>query len=194
MLGALAALRRLRRVSLATLVLAGPAVVAQEGAPARRALVVAVADYPQPLIPGRRAYSRLAGPRNDADSLVAPALRRQGFEVETLYDDEATREGMLAALDRLAASARPGDLVFIHYSGHGHQVTDASGDEPDGYDEVLVPYGAPLDPEGDYAGEQHLTDDELGAVVADLRRRVYPGGEVVVTFDACHSGSATRGE
>src|SRR5690606_3989183 len=49
-------------------------------------------------------------------------------------------------------------------------------------------------PGGGYHGERPVTDDELGAVVAGLRRRVCPGGEVVVSFDACHSGSATRGE
>ena len=184
---------------LGTLVLLGalaaaPPALAQNGTPARRALVIAIADYPQARVPGRLSYARLSGPINDADSLVVPALRRQGFEVETLYDGEATRDGMLAALDRLAQAARPGDLIFIHYSGHGHQVTDASGDEPDGYDEVLVPYDAPREPGDGYHGERHVTDDELGAVVADLRRRVYPGGEVVVSFDACHSGSATRGE
>jgi hypothetical protein len=170
---------------------AAPAATGQD----KHALVIAIADYPQSRDPNRRAYARLSGPLNDADSLVVPALRRQGFEVTTLRDGEATRAGFLAAFDALAQAARPGDLVVIHYSGHGHQVTDASGDEPDGYDEVLVPYGAPLMGSDDvYHGEQHVTDDELGGFIAELRQRVYPGGEVVLFFDSCHSGSATRGE
>ena len=43
------------------------------------------------------------------------------------------------ALDRITQYSKAGDVVFIHYSGHGGRVRDTSGDEADGYDETLIP-------------------------------------------------------
>ena len=56
---------------------------------------------------------------------------------------DADRAGILAALDWLIEVSAADDVVVLHYSGHGDQLTDNDGDELDGYDEVLVPYGAP---------------------------------------------------
>lgn len=47
-----------------------------------------------------------------------------------------TRKNILDAMDRVVTYSKPGDVVFIHYSGHGGRIRDKSGDEADGYDEV----------------------------------------------------------
>lgn len=153
------------------------------------ALIIAIARYPR-----ASGYTRL---HSDNDvPLIRAALQRQGFDstaIRLLADAQATRAGILAALDTLVADARPGDVVVIHYSGHGHQVTDDNGDELDGLDEVLVPIDARADVDpATYRGELHVRDDELEPRLQALRARVAGGGNVVVFIDACHSGSATR--
>ncbi|MBK9693361.1 MAG: caspase family protein [Gemmatimonadetes bacterium] len=153
------------------------------------ALIIAIARYPR-----ASGYSRLSSD-NDVP-LIRAALLRQGFDsaaIRVLADTQATRAGILRALDDLAGAARPGDVVVIHYSGHGHQITDDNGDELDGLDEVLVPFDARADVDpATYHGEFHVRDDELEPRLLALRTRVAGGGNVVMFIDACHSGSATR--
>ncbi len=181
-----------------------------DAAPQQRALIIAIGDYPA----GSR-YSDLNS-INDVP-LIRGALRHQGFDdsrIHVLSDSAATRTGILEAIrTRLLAPAQEGDVLFLHYSGHGVQVTDDDGDELDGYDEALVPYDAralrlergPTDstrtPDAGIAMDamlaevaaSYVRDDEIGSLVAELRRRVGPAGNVVVSIDACNSGSATRG-
>ena len=83
------------------------------------------------------------------------------------------------------------DELYIHFSGHGQQVTDVSGDEPDGLDEALIPYDAAIEyGRNGYKGQNHILDDELGVWLEALRESVGPKGVIVVALDACHSGDA----
>ncbi|KAL8277646.1 hypothetical protein RQP46_009919 [Phenoliferia psychrophenolica] len=40
----------------------------------------------------------------------------------------------------LVEGAKPNDSLFFHFSGHGGQVADKDGDEPDGLDEWMISY------------------------------------------------------
>jgi uncharacterized caspase-like protein len=148
-----------------------------------RALLVGVGDY--------RADSGLQPVHAGADlDTMSGALRHLGVERQcVLRDAAATREGILTTLeDALGAGAQAGDHLLVHYAGHGVSVADQDGDEADGFDEALVPWGAARD---DRAGL--LVDDELAPVLDGLRRTVGEQGSVVMVVDACHSGSITRG-
>ena len=46
---------------------------------------------------------------------------------------------MQAAIRTLVNSGRKGDVLLVHYSGHGSNVPDKSGDEADERDEILCP-------------------------------------------------------
>jgi hypothetical protein len=162
--------------------------------PNKLALIITIGDYPAPSIYGYGTIN--AG--NDAP-LVKSALMSQGFAAENilmLADDQATLSGIVDAFRQLTAQAAAGDVIVVHYSGHGHQITDDNGDELDGYDEVLVPYGAPnfdaIDLPDGYAGEKHLRDDHLDLLLTELREKLGPEGQLLMTIDACFSGSATR--
>ena len=50
-----------------------------------------------------------------------------------------TRKNIEDAFRRITEYSNAGDVVFVHYSGHGGRVRDTSGDEEDGYDETLIP-------------------------------------------------------
>ena len=125
-------------------------------------------------------------------------LARWGFDpagVLTLRDEQATRAGILAAIQRhLIQQAKPGAFVYFHFSGHGQQVADNNGDETDGWDEPLVPFDSPAQfAPGQNEGQYLLRDDDLYGLLRQLRARIGPAGQLWVTIDACHSGTATRG-
>jgi hypothetical protein len=131
--------------------------------------------------------------------LVRGALWRHGFEdIRVLKDSMATRAAILAGIRSLTARADRGDIVAIHYAGHGVMITDNNGDELDGYDEAIVPYAAPnmsaepKEVQNRYDGSEHIRDDELGILLDSLRLEVGSEGSVTVFLDACFSGTGTR--
>ncbi len=114
-------------------------------------------------------------------------------DILTLEDRQATRTGIVTALAKLTDECLPGDRVFIHFSGHGQRMQDQNGDEPDGFDEALVPWDAGKSYEkGVYEGENHLSDDVLAKLFDALRMKLGPEGSVLFTVDACFSGGISR--
>ncbi len=168
-----------------------PDIAGAKGSAPARALLVGVAE----VAPGS-GWWRLHADRDV--ELMREALARHGFtpeHVAVLRDRQATAAGIVAAFEReLLAPARPGDVAVFYYSGHGQRLTDDDGDEVDGYDEALAPYGSPRAPAAAYRGERHLRDDQLGLLLARLRSRLGAKGSVLVILDSCFSGTATRGE
>nr|WP_290670340.1 caspase family protein [Ardenticatena sp.] len=150
--------------------------------PTMHALVIGIDEYAQPHVPD------LQGCVADALAVRDMLVRRFGVAPEhitLLTNEAATREGILNAFEQLVARTRPGDRVYVHYSGHGSQMRDVHGDEPDGRDETIVPHDS-RDPEGRVFD---ITDDELFAFVQRLQAKT---SEIVLVFDCCHSGSITR--
>lgn len=157
--------------------------------PQKKALIVAVGDYP-----AESGWQKInAG--NDVP-LIREVLTRQGFaagNMTVLQDRQAVKSTIVKAFEALTESVRPGDILFIHFSGHGQQIYDDDGDEFDGFDEAIVPFDAPKTYHAQgYKGQNHLRDDELGRLLAALSAKAGAGGSVLVTLDACHSGSGTR--
>ena len=157
----------------------------------RYALLIGIGDYPE-----GSGWNKIHG--NNDVSIIKPTLIRQGFPEEAiilLLDTAATKTNILKSLDDLAARLRSGDVAYIHFSGHGQQVSDLNGDEEDGFDEAWIPYDAKKKYEaGVYEGNNHLIDDELNAIFTRLRVRVGAKGKIIVIADACHSGSGSRGQ
>jgi hypothetical protein len=100
------------------------------------------------------------------------------YRAEVLLGADATRANVLPALTELVAATRYGDRLVVTYSGHGTQVPDRSGDEPDRKDEAVC-----LD---DFQATGVTGDDELHAI---LSRRSY-GARIAVILDSCNSGTA----
>ncbi len=143
----------------------------------QRALLIGISKYQADFVP-------LAGSINDVRLIGELLTNRFGFDpanVQTIVDENATREKIFAAIRALSDSADEDDIVFIHYSGHGSQAPDTNGDEEDGYDETIVPHDARTE------GVADITDDELNALIAGFRAR-----SVIVVLDSCHSGTGTR--
>ncbi len=155
-----------------------PAFGATTNASVKRALLIGIGKY--------EVLPRLPGAKNDIKLVRQVLISRYGFSddnVEVIQDEAATRAGVLTSLKKIVQEAGPNDVVYIHYSGHGSQVQDLNGDEPDDQlDETIVPQ------DGRTEGVPDITDDELEAILSQLKT-----SQGVVVLDSCHSGTATRG-
>ena len=84
--------------------------------------------------------------------------------------------------------AQNGDQLFFHFSGHGSQTISTDPNEPDGYDETLVPCDSrTIDEHGNAVYD--ILDKELAALISLAEVK---GTLVTVVLDCCHSGSGTR--
>jgi hypothetical protein len=118
----------------------------------------------------------LAGCEFDAHDVQAIAEAR-GFDSSIILSTEATADRIIGEIAAAAEELRPGDIFLISYSGHGAQVPDLNGDDPeDERDETWVLF------------DRMLVDDELYALWGRFAQAV----RIVVVSDSCHSGSVTR--
>ena len=140
-----------------------------------------------------KAWNKINGDKDVP--LVQGMLKSAGFKsVTTLVNRQATKIGIVVEFKRLTVSCKQGDVVYIHYSGHGQQMTDVHNDEKDGLDECWIPYDAYRKASATYHGEKHLTDDELNVYLNAIRHKIGARGKLLVVIGACHSGDGTRGD
>ncbi|MBR1176252.1 caspase family protein [Bradyrhizobium sp. KB893862 SZCCT0404] len=124
-------------------------------------------------------YEGWSGPLNacEADANdMADLAHTRSFAPTKLLTRRATRAAVLGGIAHAAKFLKSGDLFFLTYSGHGGQLPDLNGDEPDGKDETWCLY------------DGELVDDELysswGAFAAGVR--------ILLLSDSCHSGSVSK--
>lgn len=170
----------------------------------KHAILIGVAKYPDHT--DVKAWGDLSSD-NDIE-LVKNMLLNQKFDAKNIVeilDKKATASNVLAELDILLSKLSLGDIVYIHYSGHGQQIADwdakdypnvryiAKDEGEDGLDEALALYNAPMEYFEGYKYDEHLIDDQLDYYVSAIETKIGKNGHVVVVLDACHSGSGTRG-
>lgn len=151
---------------------------------------------------GRQADTRWGRIHGDSDvGYVRQMLVQQGYtDIQTLKNEHATKLGMVDAFMDLIARCKKGDMVYIHYSGHGQLMTDLDGDEAikwdnshAAWDEAWIPYDAYMTYGPEDRGEKHFCDDEVALYLQSIRQRIGEKGRLTVVVDACHSGDATAG-
>ncbi len=143
----------------------------------KKALLVGINDYPG-------TFSDLMGCVNDVQNMQDLLTSLFGFttgDISVLTDRSATTANILEALGMLVYEASPGDVLLFHFSGHGTQVPDTSGDEKDRLDEVICPCDI------DWRGNV-VRDDDLNRIFDP----VPPGVHVEIFLDCCHSGTGLR--
>lgn len=156
----------------------------------KRALIIGIGDYPQ-----ESGWTKINGDKDIP--IVQDILAANGFkstDMQVLKNNAATKAAIASAFAQLAKDSRRGDVVYIHFSGHGQQVTDQDRDEGDGLDEAWVPYDAvAYAQKGRYNGENHILDDELYEWCLAIRQKIGDEGNLIVIADACHSGDGEKG-
>lgn len=120
--------------------------------------------------------------RPDAQAIAAAFKEKHGGPfgetvVQELYDADATKPKIYAALDRLSAVTNPEDVVVIYLAAHGINLDD---------EWYLVPHEFSLP----------LTKDklrQLGVPSADFREKMaqIEARRTFLMIDACKSGTAT---
>ncbi|GAU25310.1 hypothetical protein TSUD_274170 [Trifolium subterraneum] len=122
--------------------------------------------------PGTKA--ELKGCINDVWRMHKCLIEKYGFldeDITVLIDTDRsytqpTGKNIRYAISKLVKSAQPGDVLFVHYSGHGTRLPAEIGEDDDtGYDECIVP-----------------TDMNL------ITEKVPKGCRITIVSDSCHSG------
>lgn len=116
-------------------------------------------------------------------------IHEEGFEkhnILVLMDDdrhhEPTKSLILDALEKMCHISKPGDSIFVHFSGHGGTLMNEQEYNEEGImHELLAP--------GDfrYDGVGVLMDDEL---YASFVSRVPEGVHAMAVIDTCHPPSS----
>lgn len=158
----------------------------QLSAQTKRALVIGIGEQED------KSWAKINGDKDVP--FVQQMLQNAGYkDVRTLVNKQATKAGIVTQFKELTARCKAGDLVYIHFSGHGQQVTDVNGDEEDGWDEAWIPYDAYLKYGKMDRGEKHLIDDEISVLLTAIKHKIGDSGKILVVVDACHSGDSSRG-
>ncbi|KAK4253496.1 hypothetical protein QN277_010160 [Acacia crassicarpa] len=146
---------------------------------ARKAVLIGC-NYP-------RTKIELRGCVNDVRRMHACLIERYGFSddhITVLIDTDhsciqPTGKNIRSAIKKMVQSAEPGDVLFIHYSGHGSRLPAETGEADDtGYDECIVPCDMNL-----------IIDEDFREFVKEVPR----GCMITIVADSCHSGGLIRG-
>lgn len=146
--------------------------------PTKRAVLVGI-NYV-----GTRVQPQLEGCVNDVLMIKDALVRHYGFpeeNIQLLIDSQnggkypmPTAQNILDQFSAAIQKSKDDDILLFHYSGHGAQQYDFSGEEDDNENEFLVSYDA-----------QPITDDMLKALLTHAS----PGVKFTFIADCCHSGT-----
>ena len=121
-----------------------------------------------------REWTPLKNPVRDARQ-IADIIARRYFVDERieLYDEDATRVGILRRFESLIGELKPEDSVLIYYAGHGQldSFTDTG---------FWIPQDAGTD---SYEQRNWLSNQQIRNLIAKMKSR-----HVVLVSDACFSG------
>ncbi|MEB3218487.1 MAG: caspase family protein [Nostocales cyanobacterium 94392] len=161
--------------------------VLAQNTPRKLALLVGINAYPQ-------SVASLKGCVNDTFLQRELLIHRFGFnpkDILTLTNAQATRKGILTAFEEhLIKQAKPGDVVFFHYSGHGSRISDKPN-----CDEIALKLSnicansslVPID-----GRNSSIVGDIMGHTLFLLMSALQTE-KVAVVLDSCYSGGGKRG-
>lgn len=130
------------------------------------------------------SYCTLKGCIDDIENITNVMVGHYGYARENivqLRDDnnnhefQPTRNNILSHLKDLINDSGNLTEILVHYSGHGSQIRDTTGEEEDGMDEVIVPI--------DYKTSGFIVDKEIYQIIKKSKCKT------LLIFDCCHSGT-----
>lgn len=149
--------------------------------PQKWALLVGIDKYKSADIP------TLQGAVNDVLLMQEVLINKFMFpktNIKVLRNEEATHERIVQEIRDHLGQAKTDDVVIFHFSGHGSQMQDISGDETvDNMDETLVAYDSRS------ANVFDVSDDEINGLLEELSQKTK---NITFIFDSCHSGAAAK--
>ncbi|EOA35282.1 hypothetical protein CARUB_v10020450mg [Capsella rubella] len=124
----------------------------------------------------------LRGCINDVTRTHKSLVQLFGFSEENITElidtdkskIQPTGKNIRRAFSDLVDSAKSGDVLFVHYSGHGTRLPPETGEDDDTeFDECIVP-----------SDHNYITDDDIREIVD----KVPKGCSFTFVSDSCHSG------
>jgi Caspase domain len=148
----------------------------------RRALIIGIDKYPN--LPERAQLEGCVRDAREVASLLEMRFRFPAGQIKLLLDEQATRDGILAAMAKLTEEVQENDAVVVHYSGHGSQRTAQTEDVTRAslMEETLVAHDSGHD---DPHPNQDISSLELRDWIAGLTEKT---PNVTLILDCCHSG------
>lgn len=131
-------------------------------------------------IPSARLYGCINDIINVRNVLI-DAYGYKSSDIVMLRDDInnantlPTAKNIMDNLTKIIATSPSCEEIWIHYSGHGSRIADRSGDEADGFDEIIIPL--------DFQKVGIITDDVIFSVIRNSKCKT------LLFFDSCNSGS-----
>ena len=114
---------------------------------------------------------------NDAKAVEGMLKGKYVFNgIKTLYNDQATRSNIIAAMESMVAKVKPSDNVFIYYSGHGEYKKSLNK----GY---WVPIDASTNSTSGY-----ISNSDIQTFLGGIKSK-----HTLLISDACFSGDIFRG-
>lgn len=134
----------------------------------RHALIIGIGEY------SSQGITSLKGVKNDMQSaqLIAQTMSIPDENIRYLRDEQATAAQIRQAVEELNARVRPGDRVFVYYSGHGTRWVDPK--EPDHCTEGLLTTDGKV-----------ISNVEVSELLSPIAGKT---DKLLVFYDACHSG------
>ncbi|PUE33077.1 hypothetical protein B9Z35_06030 [Limnohabitans sp. Jir61] len=139
----------------------------------RHALIIGIGEY---TLPG---VSPLKGVSKDMTSAkdIAMAMSVPESNIQFLRDKNATAEQIRTALKDMDERVKPGDRVFIYYSGHGTRWVDTQTDANACTEGLLASDGVAL------------TNRQVSELITPIANKA---DKLMVFYDACHSGGVAN--
>jgi len=116
--------------------------------------------------------------------------------LKTLWNEQCTKEGILAAIEEVGAACGENDYFVFYYTGHGDQLPNVEGNRggaAGGSQEAMDQCFCTVDEDGNtddatmqYRKQVWLRDDDFARTVIDA---VHDDCNILVLVDACHSGT-----
>jgi hypothetical protein len=134
------------------------------------ALIIGIDKY-------KGAWPSLVNGVNDASAIEKSLKLNYKFDhFKTLYNEQATRDAIIAQLEWLGSNAKEIDNVFIYYSGHGEYKKELSRG-----------YWVPVDAETQ-STSKYISNSDIQTYINGIKSK-----HTLLVSDACFSGDIFRG-
>jgi metacaspase-1 len=129
--------------------------------------------------------NKLNGCINDINDIKKMLINLMDFKEKDIFimNDyhgiKPTKNNIMEQLQNFIIKSNDASECWFHYSGHGCKIADKSGDENDGYDEVICPIDSIND------NSNFICDDELYNMIKNINKKA----KCIFIMDCCHSGT-----
>jgi metacaspase-1 len=117
----------------------------------------------------------LRSAENDAKAMEQIASECQ-YITSHLFSKDALKSEVFRRIIEIRASANPGDIFLLTYSGHGSRIPDTNYDETGEYDQSWCLF------------DTEILDDEINRLLISFNKDV----RILVISDSCYSGTIIK--